>query len=190
MAHHKSIRGSSVEIEREVQRVLGRTEGKSAEYESGLRYGQEASREEWASYGRKTVRETLDQLEAYARSGGGDFVQGQVAGYRDTLAGLNRWSTGDAQAGRVSFASPGTSTGSKEVRVDTSFYRGYHGAGPRGRGDWAFMIGKVKYELSDDPALYRPASARGVSELPYGKAREYAVAEARRRGASVVGLAP
>src|SRR5262249_40596080 len=65
-------------IEEDVQRVVeqaGRP-SESPEYESGFKYGQEASREEWAAYGRKTVRETLEQLSSHARTGGGDFVRG------------------------------------------------------------------------------------------------------------------
>lgn len=189
MARLGSAAGPSARLEQEVQGVLDQSGGESAEYESGFRFGQESSREEWAAYGRKTVRETLEQLAAHARSGVGDFVRGQVAGYQDTLAALDRGSTSSSmQRGYVSFAPPGGRP--TEVRVDTSVYRGYHGVEPRGRGDWTFAIGKVKYEFSDDPAIYRPASARGLPALAYGKAKEHAVAEARRRGTSVVGLAP
>lgn len=175
------------EIERDVQRVLDRTE--SAEYESGFKYGQEASREEWAAYGRRAVRETLEQLAAHARGGGGDFVRGQVAGHEDTLAKIDRESArGATQRGYVSFAP--LAERPTEVQVDTSVYRGHHGAEPRGRADWTFVLGKIRYELSGDPALYRPADARGVASLPYGKAKEYAIAEAKRRGVAIVGVAP
>jgi len=81
------------------------------------------------------------------------------------------------------------------VEVDTSVYRRYHGAEPRGFGDWTFVIGKREYERSDDPALYRPAVARGAQKagrtgLSFARAKEYAIAEAKRRGTTVVGVAP
>lgn len=142
-----------------------------------------------ASYGRRTAQETLEQLAAHARTGGGDFVQGQVAGYQDALARIGREPVGGmAQQGRVSFVP--LAARPTEVQVDTSVYRGYHGAEPRGRANWTFVIGKIRQEFSDEPALYRPADQHGVSTLPYSKAVKYAVAEAKRRGASVVGIAP
>lgn len=81
------------------------------------------------------------------------------------------------------------------VEVDTSVYRRYHGAEPRGFGDWAFVIGKREFEYSDDPALYRPAQARGAHKggrpgLSFANAKTHAIAEAKRRGATIVGVAP
>ncbi len=83
----------------------------------------------------------------------------------------------------------------RQVEVDTSVYRRYHGAEPRGSGNWTFVIGKREYEHSDDPALYRPAESRGVykagrPEMPYAKAKEHAIAEAKRRGATIIGVSP
>lgn len=88
---------------------------------------------------------------------------------------------------------PGVSAGKTrrpDVKVDTSSYRGSHGAEPRGRANWTFVIGKRTYSTSDDPAIYRPAQARGVASLSYAEARKHAVAEAVRRGVSLVGVAP
>ena len=83
----------------------------------------------------------------------------------------------------------------RQVEVDTSVYRRYHGAEPRGASNWTFVIGKREYEHSDDPALYRPAVARGVYKggrpsMSFAKAKEHAIAEAKRRGASIIGVGP
>jgi len=81
------------------------------------------------------------------------------------------------------------------VEVDTSFYRRNHGAEPRGSGNWTFVIGKREYAYSDDPALYRPAVSRGVYKgghpsMPFAKAKEHAISEAKRRGATIIGVGP
>jgi hypothetical protein len=82
-------------------------------------------------------------------------------------------------------------TRAEAVRVDTSIYRRYHGSDPRGKGDWLFAIGKVDVDLGpEDPAWYRPARTHAVSALPFAKARDYAVAEAKRRGETIVGVSP
>jgi len=92
-------------------------------------------------------------------------------------------------------AAVGTRGRSAKVTVDTTVYRRNHGAEPRGFGNWLFVIGGRSYEYSDDPALYRPAGTHGALRggrvgLPYSEAKKHAIAEARRRGASVVGVGP
>ncbi len=83
------------------------------------------------------------------------------------------------RAGQVMAQTPGSRT---KVVVDTGPYRRNHGAEPRGRGRWRFLIGKSSYDRVDDPALYSP----GATDLPYPKAREYATREAVRRGETTV----
>jgi len=82
-----------------------------------------------------------------------------------------------------------------QVELDTSVYRRLHGAEPRGSGNWTFVIGKREYAFNDDPAIYRPAESQGsyragYPEMSFARARELALAEARRRGAVIVGVAP
>lgn len=62
---------------------------KSSDWRSGYAFGREDAQQEMASYGRKTVRETLDQLRPNAKS---DFVVGQVAGYESVLSDGARYS--------------------------------------------------------------------------------------------------
>lgn len=147
------------------------------ERRDGFKYGREAALDEIHRYNRASARATLDQLQAYARN---DFDLGQVEGYRDAL--------GDVSAYGWSAPEASSPTRADEVKVDTTIYRQTHGAEPRGRADGTFVIGKASYDLSDDPALYRPARARGVKDLPYAKARDHAIAEAKRRRAVVVGV--
>ena len=156
------------------------TNAKSAEYQDGFKFGAEAAHEEFANYGRTSVRSTLDQLKAFARR---DFDLGQVAGYENVL--------------EPPFATytVGTSLpkGSK-IEVDTSAYQMNHGSPPKGFANWTFLIGKRSYDRSNDPAIYKPAQERGAHKgglvgLPYSKAKEYAIAEAKRRGMLVVGVA-
>ena len=83
----------------------------------------------------------------------------------------------------------------RQVEIDTSVYRRYHGAEPRGASNWTFVIGKREYAHSDDPALYRPAVSRGVYKggqpsMSFAKAKEHAIAEAKRRGATIIGVGP
>jgi hypothetical protein len=57
------------------------------------------------------------------------------------------------------------------------------------------VIGAREYAYGDESDLYRPAEARGAHkagrpQLSFAKAKKYAIAEARRRGATVVGVAP
>lgn len=75
------------------------------------------------------------------------------------------------------------------VEVDTSWYRRMHGAEPRGRGNWVFVIGKRSYEHSDDRALYRPAQGH-PGGIPYASAKKHAIAEAKRRHLSLVVVSP
>ena len=77
------------------------------------------------------------------------------------------------------------------IKLDTSVYRRLHGAEPRGSGNWTFVIGKREYAYNDDPAIYRPAESQaGYPEMSFARARDLAIAEARRRGAVIVGVAP
>lgn len=81
------------------------------------------------------------------------------------------------------------------IKLDTSVYRRLHGAEPRGSGNWAFVIGKREDAYNDDPAIYRPAELQGTHkagypEMSFARARDLAIAEARRRGAVIVGVAP
>lgn len=82
-----------------------------------------------------------------------------------------------------------------QIELDTSIYRRLHGAKPRGSANWTFVIGKREYAYNDDPALYRPAESRGVyraghPEMSFSRARELAIAEAKRQGAVIVGVVP
>lgn len=82
-----------------------------------------------------------------------------------------------------------------DVEVDTSAYRRTHGAEPRGSGNWKFVIGAREYAYGDESDLYRPAESRGAykagrPQLSFAKAKEYAIAEAKRRGATIVGVGP
>ncbi len=154
---------------------------KSADWQDGYKFGKEAAHEEFVNYGRATVRATLDQLRAYARR---DFDLGQVAGYEHVL-----------EPPFATYSDPRAPLprGAK-IEIDTSSYRRNHGSEPKGFGDWTFVIGKRDYDRSDDPAIYRPAQERGarksgVTGLPYSKAKEYAIAEAKRRRMLVVGVA-
>jgi hypothetical protein len=81
------------------------------------------------------------------------------------------------------------------VEVDTSAYRRSHGSEPRGSGNWKFVIGAREYGYGDASDLYRPAESRGAykagrPQLSFAKAKAYAIAEAKRRGATLVGVAP
>ena len=81
------------------------------------------------------------------------------------------------------------------IKLDTSVYRRLHGAEPRGSGNWTFVIGKREYAYNDDPAIYRPAESQGTHktghpEMSFARACDLAIAEARRRGAVIVGVAP
>ena len=178
------------ELAREVDEFLapsGAKAEKSKEWSDGFKFGSEAARDEWSRYGRADVKVTLDQLRAYARN---DFDLGQVAGYENVLNGQTERVT--ELAGKIELlgkilAARRPKRGG-DVEVDASLYRRYHGVEPRGRADWTFVIGKLDQGGKDDPALYRPARDRGAADLPYSKARDFAIAEARRRGASLVGV--
>jgi len=72
--------------------------------------------------------------------------------------------------------------GDRKIKVDDTAYRLAHGGDePRGRGDWAFVIGARRYQ---------PGTARGAKGLPYAKAKDYAIAEAKRHGELSVTLEP
>lgn len=153
---------------------------KSADWHDGFKFGKEAAQEEFANYGRASVRATLDQLRAFARR---DFDLGQVAGYEQVL---------EPPFATYHVARDPLPKSSK-VEVDTSAYRRNHGSEPKGFANWTFVIGKLDYDRSDDPALYRPAQERGAHQkgvigLPYSKAKELAIAEAKRRGMLIVGV--
>jgi hypothetical protein len=165
----------------EATRAVEGPVAKSADWHEGFKFGEEAAHEEFANYGRASVRATLDQLRAYARR---DFDLGQVAGYARVL---------EPVFATYSDARDPLPKGA-HVEVDTGAYRRNHGSEPKGFANWTFVIGKSSYDRSDDPAIYRPAQERGAHKgglvgLPYSKAKEYAIAEAKRRGMLVVGVA-
>lgn len=76
------------------------------------------------------------------------------------------------------------------VRFDTSAYRSSHGAEPRGRGSWGFVMGKLDYELVDEKdAQGRARLWFAPGSMTFGEAKKLARAEARARGVSLVGVA-
>ncbi len=166
---------------------MSRGVNQSKEYKEGLEVATKAAEDELLHYGRSTVEASLDQVRAAARSTRNDFFAGQVAGYELVLSPAFSQYIRAAGAGHR-LVGP--------VKVDTSAYRRTHGAEPRGFGNWTFSIGRLSCDRDDDPAIYRPAEARGARKgglvgLPYSKAREYAVAEAKRRGINgIVGVCP
>lgn len=106
------------------------------------------------------------------------------------------WGLVLADVGRGTRSSTGHATKrGAGVEVDTSVYRRTHGAEPRGSGNWKFVIGAREYAYGDESDLYRPAESRGAykagrPQLSFAKAKEHAIAEAKRRGVTVVGVAP
>lgn len=79
--------------------------------------------------------------------------------------------------------------------VDTSVYRRSHGAEPRGFGVWAFVFA-TRTELGPTATLVdslcdKPGLAWVMTQsLTFGQAKKAALAEAKRRGANVVGVCP
>lgn len=65
------------------------------------------------------------------------------------------------------------------VVVDTRYYENNYGKAPRGRGGWAFCSVDVRRPDYLDHVIWTPS-------LPYGEARKFAVAEAAKRGVSVL----
>lgn len=78
---------------------------------------------------------------------------------------------------------------SKRVEVSTAAYRRSHGAEPRGRGGWMFVMGKEDYDYLDEvDAQGRKVVWSVPHGMSFGEAKKAAVAEARRRGISLVGV--
>lgn len=177
------MKKTPAELQREIDFALA-TDGKSSEWVDGFKLGEGDAFREIVAFGRKSVEATLDQLKSIARNGS-EFALGQLAGCKYVLA--PSFSTYEVESGRsASKGMPAVARGKVvKVSVDTSSYRKYRGSEPRGRGSWCFVIGKLEYEYSDDPAVYRTPSG-----MSYAKARDLAVAEAKRRGASIVGVGP
>lgn len=145
----------------------------TAEWRSGYDFAKESARHET----RAEMREVLRGLSRAART---DYDRGMLAAYSEMLGDGPRSHSTRRHAG---------------VEVDTSAYRRTHGAEPRGFGNWKFVIGAREYGYGDESDLYRPAEARGAQKagrtgLSFAKAKEHAIAEAKRRGAVVVGVAP
>lgn len=82
-----------------------------------------------------------------------------------------------------------------KVEIDTSVYRSNHGVQPRGRGSWAFVMGREDYKTNDEiddegrPLVWWARSADGQTSMPFTDAKKLAVAEAQRRGVTLVGVA-
>lgn len=75
------------------------------------------------------------------------------------------------------------------VTLSTRIYRSNHGAMPRGRGNWAFVMGKEDYVTVDE----RDAAGRLVvwwapNQFTFADAARLARAEAKMRGCSLVGV--
>jgi hypothetical protein len=71
-----------------------------------------------------------------------------------------------------------------KIQFDTSAFKFEHGHTPRGLGSWAFVFGKTDY-VTVDEAWFVPGPAR-----TYTEAKRLAVAEASRRGVTLVGVCP
>jgi len=87
-----------------------------------------------------------------------------------------------------------TQTAATKVVVCTSVYRRNHGAEPRGRGSWAFVMGAENYTNCDERdaegrlVLFWPRDASGSSSMLFAAARKLAIAEAKRRGVMLVAV--
>ncbi len=66
-----------------------------------------------------------------------------------------------------------------KLEVHTSEYMMTYGREPRGRGVWAFVFDRVH-----DKPWY------AIGQMTYGEAKKLALAEAKRRGARFVEVAP
>jgi len=138
----------------------------------------------------RRMGQTRAQALVNARTEG--FAEYQLGAVED---GWHAERSDTTQGGFPSADSAHATRRRSQIELDTSVYRRLHGAEPRGSGNWTFVIGKREYEYNDDPAIYRPAEAgplRGGITRPmsFGRARELAMAEAKRRGAVIVGVAP
>lgn len=83
-----------------------------------------------------------------------------------------------------------TKTAATKPTVSTTVYLRNHGAEPRGRGSWCFVMGAEDFSFSDDPRLFWAKSEDGASSMTFAEARKLALTEAARRGVTVVGVAP
>lgn len=73
--------------------------------------------------------------------------------------------------------------------LSTTVYRRNHGAEPRGRGSWCFVMGAEDFDFSDDPRLFWAKTDTSTS-MTFAEARKLALGEAARRGVTLVGVAP
>ena len=77
------------------------------------------------------------------------------------------------------------------MRLDTTTYIREHDRAPRGLGSWAFIMGAVDFDrLDEKDALGREVLWWAPAPLTFAAAKKLALAEARVRGVSVVGVAP
>lgn len=77
------------------------------------------------------------------------------------------------------------------VVVDSNDYEMEYGHKPRGRGAWGFVFGKRDRDAEMNDVWFAGASETnkmGRASLTYGEAKRLAVAEAKRRGVSLVGV--
>ena len=78
-----------------------------------------------------------------------------------------------------------------QVKIDTSVYRRSHGAEPRGRGSWAFTMGATDYQFVDQKdAQGRKLVWFAPSSSLFGEAKKLAIAEAKARGVTIIGVCP
>lgn len=76
------------------------------------------------------------------------------------------------------------------VTLSTRVYESNHGAEPRGRGSWCFVMGAADFNFSDDPRLFWAKDEHGSASMTFAAAVKVAVAEARKRGVTLMGVAP
>lgn len=141
---------------------------------------------------RATIIETRTEGEDWQSCTWGDFLAanaempaGDLAEIVEAISGSEVYRGGGGAA--PSFELRRASS----IRIDDSAYRSSHGAAPRGRGSWAFVMGKSDYSFVDE----KDAQGRAVvwfapGALLFGQAKKLALAEARSRGVSLIGVAP
>lgn len=76
------------------------------------------------------------------------------------------------------------------VTLSTRVYTNNHGAEPRGRGSWCFVMGAADFNFSDDPRLFWARDEHGSMSMTFAAARKLALVEAAKRGVTFVGVAP
>jgi hypothetical protein len=160
--------------------------GRGHSNHSTIKYDRDDAR----MFGRYARRMAQTRAQALANARAEGFAAHQLATVEEG------WEAERSETIHSGFADPDSSHAARrQVEVDTDVYRRYHGTEPRGFENWTFVIGKREYAHSDDPALYQPAVARGVYKnghpaMSFARAKEYAIAEAQRRGVSLIGVSP